>query len=154
MEALRWACICFSESSRSCDEQLVQFTPIQPDALAGGADVDVDAFARDFLHLGIVVRAQEKRQEFLLENTLWQQVGCGAGYTSFVRDRRMISALSELRPICREITHVSLNYRHAFHAGNFADVVKHVALALCFDRLNTKPAPYRYIDTHAGIGAL
>ncbi len=46
----------------------------------------------------------------------------------------------------------NLNYRHAFHAGNFADVVKHVALALCFDRLNQKAAPYRYIDTHAGIG--
>lgn len=45
-----------------------------------------------------------------------------------------------------------VNYRHAFHAGNFADVVKHVALALCFDRLNAKEAPYRYIDTHAGIG--
>lgn len=45
-----------------------------------------------------------------------------------------------------------MNYRHAFHAGNFADVVKHVALALCFDRLNAKEAPYRFIDTHAGIG--
>jgi 23S rRNA (adenine2030-N6)-methyltransferase len=45
-----------------------------------------------------------------------------------------------------------LNYRHAFHAGNFADVVKHVALALCLDRLNAKEAPYRYIDTHSGIG--
>lgn len=45
-----------------------------------------------------------------------------------------------------------MNYRHAFHAGNFADVVKHVALALCFDRLNAKDAPHRYIDTHAGIG--
>lgn len=32
-------------------------------------------------------------------------------------------------------------------------MVKHVALALCFDRLNAKPAAYRYIDTHAGIGA-
>lgn len=31
-------------------------------------------------------------------------------------------------------------------------MVKHAALALCFDRLNAKPAPYRYIDTHAGIG--
>jgi len=45
-----------------------------------------------------------------------------------------------------------VNYRHAFHAGNFADVLKHVALALCLDRLNAKDAPYRFIDTHAGIG--
>ncbi len=46
-----------------------------------------------------------------------------------------------------------MNYRHAFHAGNFADVLKHVALALCLDRLNAKQAPYRYIDTHAGVGS-
>jgi 23S rRNA (adenine2030-N6)-methyltransferase len=45
-----------------------------------------------------------------------------------------------------------VNYRHAFHAGNFADVLKHVALALCLDRLNAKDTPYRFIDTHAGIG--
>ncbi len=45
-----------------------------------------------------------------------------------------------------------MNYRHAFHAGNFADVVKHVVLALCLERLNAKDKPYRYIDTHAGVG--
>jgi 23S rRNA (adenine2030-N6)-methyltransferase len=45
-----------------------------------------------------------------------------------------------------------VNYRHAFHAGNFADVLKHVVLALSLDRLNAKDAPYRYIDTHAGGG--
>ncbi len=45
-----------------------------------------------------------------------------------------------------------MNYRHAFHAGNFADVLKHVVLALCLDRLNAKDKPYRYIDTHAGVG--
>jgi 23S rRNA (adenine2030-N6)-methyltransferase len=45
-----------------------------------------------------------------------------------------------------------MNYRHAFHAGNFADVVKHLALALSLERLNAKPAPWRYIDTHAGSG--
>jgi 23S rRNA (adenine2030-N6)-methyltransferase len=45
-----------------------------------------------------------------------------------------------------------VNYRHAFHAGNFADVVKHAALALCFERLNAKDKPYRFIDTHAGVG--
>ena len=45
-----------------------------------------------------------------------------------------------------------MNYRHAFHAGNFADVFKHVFLvrALCY--LRKKNAPFRFIDTHAGIG--
>ncbi|MEQ1696613.1 MAG: 23S rRNA (adenine(2030)-N(6))-methyltransferase RlmJ [Hyphomicrobiaceae bacterium] len=45
-----------------------------------------------------------------------------------------------------------MNYRHIYHAGNFADVVKHAALALIIDHLRLKPAPFRVIDTHAGIG--
>lgn len=45
-----------------------------------------------------------------------------------------------------------MNYRHAFHAGNFADVLKHAVLALAIERLKHKPAPFRVIDTHAGIG--
>jgi 23S rRNA (adenine2030-N6)-methyltransferase len=45
-----------------------------------------------------------------------------------------------------------MNYRHAFHAGNFADVLKHATLALVIEYLKQKPAPFRVIDTHAGIG--
>jgi 23S rRNA (adenine2030-N6)-methyltransferase len=45
-----------------------------------------------------------------------------------------------------------MNYRHAFHAGNFADVFKHALLARILVYLMRKPAPLRYIDTHAGIG--
>jgi 23S rRNA (adenine2030-N6)-methyltransferase len=45
-----------------------------------------------------------------------------------------------------------MNYRHAYHAGNFADVVKHVVLALVLDHLKRKAAPFRVIDTHAGAG--
>jgi 23S rRNA (adenine2030-N6)-methyltransferase len=45
-----------------------------------------------------------------------------------------------------------MNYRHAYHAGNFADVVKHAVLALVLEHLKLKPAPLRVIDTHAGIG--
>lgn len=45
-----------------------------------------------------------------------------------------------------------MNYRHAYHAGNFADILKHLVLANCLDHLGSKPKPYRYIDTHAGIG--
>jgi 23S rRNA (adenine2030-N6)-methyltransferase len=45
-----------------------------------------------------------------------------------------------------------MNYRHAFHAGNHADVLKHVVvLALC-DALTAKPAPCFALDTHAGRG--
>ncbi|HEY4555234.1 MAG TPA: 23S rRNA (adenine(2030)-N(6))-methyltransferase RlmJ [Lysobacter sp.] len=45
-----------------------------------------------------------------------------------------------------------MNYRHAFHAGNHADVLKHIAtLALC-DALTAKPAPLFALDTHAGRG--
>jgi 23S rRNA (adenine2030-N6)-methyltransferase len=45
-----------------------------------------------------------------------------------------------------------MNYRHAYHAGNFADVLKHVVLALVIDYLKRKPAPFRIVDTHAGSG--
>ena len=45
-----------------------------------------------------------------------------------------------------------MNYRHAFHAGNFADVVKHAILALLIERLKEKDAAFRVIDTHAGVG--
>ena len=45
-----------------------------------------------------------------------------------------------------------MNYRHAFHAGNFADVVKHAVLARNIAHLKEKPAAFRVIDTHAGAG--
>jgi 23S rRNA (adenine2030-N6)-methyltransferase len=45
-----------------------------------------------------------------------------------------------------------MNYRHAYHAGNFADVLKHLVLALVIEHLKRKPAPFRIVDTHAGSG--
>jgi len=45
-----------------------------------------------------------------------------------------------------------MNYRHAFHAGNFADVVKHLILTRILEYLKLKSAAFRVIDTHAGIG--
>ena len=45
-----------------------------------------------------------------------------------------------------------MNYRHAFHAGNFADVVKHALLARVVTHLRKKEAAFRVIDTHAGAG--
>jgi 23S rRNA (adenine2030-N6)-methyltransferase len=45
-----------------------------------------------------------------------------------------------------------VNYRHAFHAGNFADVLKHVVLIMLVDYLKRKPAAFFYLDTHAGRG--
>jgi 23S rRNA (adenine2030-N6)-methyltransferase len=46
-----------------------------------------------------------------------------------------------------------VNYRHAFHAGNHADVIKHAVLALILRRLTEKPTPFAVLDTHAGAGA-
>ena len=45
-----------------------------------------------------------------------------------------------------------MNYRHAFHAGNFADVIKHAVLVRILVHLCQKPAPFPVIDTHAGAG--
>ncbi len=45
-----------------------------------------------------------------------------------------------------------MNYRHAFHAGNFADVLKHVLLTRVLGYMTAKPKPLRFFDTHAGLG--
>ena len=45
-----------------------------------------------------------------------------------------------------------LAYRHAFHAGNHADVLKHITLTLLLRYMNQKDKPYRLVDTHAGAG--
>ena len=45
-----------------------------------------------------------------------------------------------------------MNYRHAFHAGGFADVIKHIVLVRILVYLQEKPAAFRVIDTHAGAG--
>lgn len=45
-----------------------------------------------------------------------------------------------------------LSYRHAFHAGNHADVLKHAVLVQMLDYLTQKDKPFWYIDTHAGAG--
>src|SRR3979411_2576641 len=45
-----------------------------------------------------------------------------------------------------------MNYRHSYHAGNFADVVKHVALVAILQHLRKKDTAFAVIDTHAGRG--
>jgi len=45
-----------------------------------------------------------------------------------------------------------MNYRHAYHAGNFADVLKHTALVALLSYLKKKETPFAVIDTHAGSG--
>jgi 23S rRNA (adenine2030-N6)-methyltransferase len=45
-----------------------------------------------------------------------------------------------------------MNYRHAFHAGGFADVIKHIVLVRILIYLQEKPAAFRVIDSHAGAG--
>ena len=45
-----------------------------------------------------------------------------------------------------------LAYRHAFHAGNHADVLKHLILVAVLRHMNQKDKGYRVVDTHAGAG--
>src|ERR1700738_165763 len=47
---------------------------------------------------------------------------------------------------------IAMNYRHIYHAGNFADVAKHVALLYCLRALKRKDARFFALDTHAGRG--
>jgi 23S rRNA (adenine2030-N6)-methyltransferase len=57
-----------------------------------------------------------------------------------------------LAKLTGESNGVAMNYRHAFHAGNFADVFKHTILIGLLQALKEKPAPFCYVDTHAGAG--
>jgi 23S rRNA (adenine2030-N6)-methyltransferase len=63
-------------------------------------------------------------------------------------------ALSQLRRRASDASSPDqeVNYRHAYHAGNFADVVKHLALVAVLDHLKRKDKPFAVIDTHAGRG--
>lgn len=45
-----------------------------------------------------------------------------------------------------------MNYRHAYHAGNFADAMKHALLALAIEHMKKKEKPFFLLDTHAGTG--
>lgn len=45
-----------------------------------------------------------------------------------------------------------LSYRHSYHAGNFADVLKHIVLVECLEHFIKKDSPFDYIDTHSGAG--
>src|SRR3990167_5944094 len=45
-----------------------------------------------------------------------------------------------------------MNYRHCYHAGNFADVIKHAVLLVLLQSLQRKETPFCFLDTHAGIG--
>ena len=45
-----------------------------------------------------------------------------------------------------------MNYRHAFHAGNHADVFKHIVLTRLIALMSRKEQPFAYLDTHAGLG--
>src|SRR5215472_4377269 len=51
-----------------------------------------------------------------------------------------------------EESRCSVNYRHAYHAGNFGDCVKHAVLVWLLRALQRKPAPVFVLDTHAGVG--
>ena len=46
-----------------------------------------------------------------------------------------------------------MNYRHAYHAGNHADILKHIVLARVIEHLKQKDAPFRFYDAHGGIGS-
>src|SRR3990167_11421755 len=47
---------------------------------------------------------------------------------------------------------VFMNYRHTYHAGNFADVVKHLLLTTVIQAVSRKPTPFCFLETHAGVG--
>lgn len=67
--------------------------------------------------------------------------------------RRALRRLPRMTAFSKPLTHAhSMNYRHAFHAGNFADVFKHSILLGLLESLKHKQSAFCYFDTHAGRG--
>lgn len=69
-----------------------------------------------------------------------------AGYSPSIGDNT-----DPIYPYSVEIP-AMLSYRHSFHAGNHADVVKHIVQSLILDALKQKDKPFVYHDTHSGVG--
>ena len=59
------------------------------------------------------------------------------------------------RPVAAEVPYAeaALNYRHHFHAGNFADLLKHGLVLQLLQRLTADASPVAVLDTHAGAGS-
>ncbi len=73
---------------------------------------------------------------------------CCAGYLAIIRHNTALAILlTNLR-----VSNPMLSYRHSFHAGNHADVVKHIVQSLILDALKQKDKPFVYHDTHSGVG--
>lgn len=66
--------------------------------------------------------------------------------------RMSLNAGAIFLPLLAKIEIPMLSYRHAFHAGNHADVLKHFVTIQLLKYLGQKDTPYMYIDTHAGAG--
>src|SRR4030088_1292252 len=69
-----------------------------------------------------------------------------AGTSPAMTSRRRVRLL-QMGPLA-----FPMNYRHVFHAGGFADVIKHIVLVRILSYLQDKPAAFRVIDSHAGAG--
>lgn len=80
---------------------------------------------------------------------LWRESSGGRSHPGFGPLSRQPAALR--RPAHRAMTG-PMNYRHAYHAGNHADCLKHVLLLTILDALRRKEAPFAVLDTHAGRG--
>ena len=66
---------------------------------------------------------------------------------------RHASAAAAARPPRMHAAERRLPYQHDYHAGNFADVVKHTVLLLLMQRMADKESPFMYVETHAGAGS-
>ena len=73
-----------------------------------------------------------------------------AGYRAFAEG--LAATLRSTGLLIAATVRLMLAYRHAFHAGNHADVLKHLVLAQVLVHMAAKDKPFTYIDTHAGAG--
>ena len=78
--------------------------------------------------------------------------GQPAGQTAARHGIIQAQAAADRRCAWRGLYTAAMNYRHAYHAGNFADVLTHTVLLALIEALKAKPSPFTLIETHAGSG--
>src|SRR5215207_6347101 len=86
------------------------------------------------------------------QERLWR-AALPAGTSFGCRVRSPIQAHAEIDRSGRTDPHKPMNFRHGYHAGNFADVLKHLALCELLRLLTAKDKKLFVLDTHAGAGS-
>src|ERR1700761_7635107 len=97
------------------------------------------------------MRRRRCKQRHRIPRPLYSLTWLPFGWLRFIEGGSGVKSFLP-RPALHRHNAGAMNYKHIYHAGNFADVAKHVGLLYCLKALRRKEAPFFVLDTHAGRG--